>query len=87
VRMNNQRAVARTLRALRDTGRIERVDAAVMTLVLTTAHHLDNAEPGTTESAAAARAHLAALGQLMALDNRTEQGNAFLERITTVRDT
>jgi hypothetical protein len=87
MRMNNQRAVTRTLKAMRDTGRLENVDTAVMVLALTTAHHLDVVEPGTSESAAASRAHLAALERLQAIDQRSDQGSNLIERITSARDT
>jgi hypothetical protein len=85
--LNNQRAVVRTLKAMRDTGRLERVDDALIVAALTTARHLDDATPGTTESAAAARVHLVALERLQAIDQRTTPGNDLIERITSVRDT
>jgi hypothetical protein len=84
---NNQRAVARTVRALRDTGRIERVDTALIAHAFTTARNLDHAPAGSTEASSAARAHLAALTALRKLDHIEAQGNALIERITAIRDT
>jgi hypothetical protein len=87
MRFDNQRAVARTVRALTDTGRIEHIDAALIAHAFTTARNLDLATAGTTESSSAARAHLAAITALRALDHPEASSNALIERITSIRDT
>lgn len=80
-RASNVRAVARTLAAMRDTGKLERCDDALVALVRTTARALDTAEPGTNEHSAAARVHHNAINELRKLE-RSDASADIITRLT-----
>lgn len=63
----NVQAVETTLEKLRNAGKIEDIDSALVAFVLSTAHNFDSAEPGTTAAASCARAHALALDRLRLL--------------------
>lgn len=63
----NYRAVGYTIAALRDAGRLERADEALVALVRSSARSVDEAPKGTSAAASCARVHLLALDRLRGL--------------------